>query len=212
MQSDIVRKKIMVKKISKIHARLLGLKTDPKGQVSKTNTKSFGGNEVTLPVKDDKELTTKPQEPHVVWMSLESVRHYNCEDYAIISIGDANRKPEQYPKFKTDNVLYLNFNPTFELSGWIGREHSVKLTEFYTKNKYKNFLIHCNYGGQRSPGIAFGICEALRDTDNSRNVYKWSLRRIWEKKKIFEGSYDARCASVAYSAVCRADRQNKIEE
>lgn len=203
----------MAKKISKIHARLLGLKPASKSPSSNPASRSFSGGAITKPVLPDNKLTTKPQVPHVVWMSLESAMQYDSADYAVISIGNSNRTADQYPKFKTDNVLYLDFNPSFELNGWITREHSTQLREFYDKNKEKNFLVHCTYGSQRSPGIAYGIYEALRSLPNQRELYKWSLKDgFWEKKQAFTGEYDERCAHVAYSALTKSRRLQEKKE
>lgn len=194
----------MAKKISKIHARLLGLSTaDSKKTTSVTTT--VKPIELKEPKPSSVSVTKKPKELHVAWMSLDAALHFDSEGYAIISIGDPDRKTKGYPTFKSDNVLYLDFNPTFELDGWINREHAQQIREFYDNNKDKNILVHCSYGSQRSPGIAFGICEALIHSPvHSRTLYKWTLGIGWKKIEGAPESYDARCASVAYSAISKS--------
>lgn len=145
----------------------------------------------------------KPEEKHIVWMSRTNALDYNPIGYAVISIGDPERT--NFPYFGSSPTLYLNFNPSFAKTNWINSKHRDEVKEFLEKHDSINIMVHCEYGSQRSAGLAIGMFEAYKSLNpkDHPSLYKYE-NGAWQYKSNLSDEdcgYDGRCESVGYDAV-----------
>lgn len=145
----------------------------------------------------------KPEEKHIVWMSRTSALDYDTTGYAVISIGDPDRV--DFSHFGSSPTLYLNFNPSFAKTNCINSKHRDEIKEFLEKHDSLNIMVHCEYGSQRSAGLAIGMFEAYKslNPEDHPSLYKYA-NGVWQCKSNLSNddyNHDRRCESVGYDAV-----------
>lgn len=187
---------MMTIEISSIQKRL-----NKKLESSNSATRLVNQSSPVKPGNTDNE--SKPEEKHIVWMSRASAIDYDPAGYAVISIGDPDRV--DFSHFGSSPTLYLNFNPTFARAGWINSKHRDEIKEFLEKHDSLNIMVHCEYGSQRSAGLAIGMFEAYKslNPEDHPSLYKYA-NGVWQCKSILSDEdygYDGRCESVGYEAV-----------
>lgn len=166
-----------MKKLSKVHMRLLGLTT--------SSTRLATGIKVVATHKSNN-LKTKPEEKHIVWMPGSRAANYPVDGYAVISIGDVDRKEHSYPEFAAP-TLYLNYSP-YRGDGADIRRISANIGDFIKEHTDKNLLVHCSYGELRSPGLALGLFSA---TSFIKNAEDFHWQGVYEYLK--DGTWITRC-------------------
>ena len=118
------------------------------------------------PVKP-KTVDMKSAEKKVIFMSRNAASFYQYQPGdVLISVSDSGKTPPDLAKQPAE-VLALDFHDEVYTKaesdlGWrrANMEDGAKIAEFVLKHTdATNILIHCNYGEQRSKGIAFAISD-----------------------------------------------------